>query len=268
MEDKIQEAKGVIERAIKHCAKPVLAWSGGKDSMALLHLMSDCGIELPVIFMREPWQPSKYSFQNRIIEQWGLEVHTWHPSDCGFQQNGDEFEVQNHYVFGMSKNTVLTCPTGITEPIEGKPWVCGLDIYGRPKQSKLVVDWDSVFMGQKGCDSDPIYGGDAGTRVHVRVVPDQATFILPLKNWTHEDVWQYIEDKGIPYDEARYEKVNGVWGEKRERLGNCDYVHACVKCIRNDGPRFVECPKYGSTVENVSQMVNWADQTKPTYMED
>ena len=74
----------------------VLFWSGGKDSMAMLHIMRSMGIDLPLIFFKEPWQPIKYKFHNKFIEEWNLLVHTWHPRLSNFQQTDDEFEVQNY----------------------------------------------------------------------------------------------------------------------------------------------------------------------------
>lgn len=268
MQEKLKRTQEVILNALSEGTRPAIAWSGGKDSMAMLHVMLEMGLKFPVIFFREPWQPWKYAFQDMIIRSWGLECYTWHPTRSQFQQTDDEFEVQNFYHFTDGvKTTQLTCPSGITIPEEGKPWACALDMCARPKQGGLQALWDMVFIGHKGCDSDPIYGGDAGTRIDLRIVPNQATMVFPIKEWSHEDVWRYITERDVPWDKDRYEQVDGKWGEKADRLFNCDYVHACFKCVDKRGPNLVDCPKFGCKIENVSDKVEWADQTKPTYME-
>lgn len=267
-QSKVDSALRIIERCLKVSGSPVIAWSGGKDSMAMLHLIhKQAGARLPVIFFREQWQPRKYAFQNRIIEEWELEVHSWQPSKTSFQQNGDEFEVQNTYLFDYM---TMTCPTGITPMEDGQPWACALDIYQRPQGNGIRAGWDALFIGHKRCDSDPIYGGDAGTRVQVRVNPGQVDNWYPLHDWTHDDVFQYCEDYGVPIQTDRYEKFVNKWSERADKSANCDYVHACTRCVdrRPDAPRFVECPKLGFTIENVSARVAWADHSLPTYMKD
>ncbi len=120
MNDKIDSALRIIEKGLEHSKSPCLAWSGGKDSMALLHLVFEqFGKRMPVVFFREPWQPHKYAFQHRVIEAWGLEVYTWHPQVCQFQQTGDEFEVQNLYLLDGDGNFILAVfpETSITLPI-------------------------------------------------------------------------------------------------------------------------------------------------------
>jgi hypothetical protein len=268
MFNKVQSAIKNIETCLSVSKKPCLAWSGGKDSMALLDLVfKKVGVKVPVVFYREQWQPSKYAFQNRIIEEWGLEVYTWHPTFSSFQQTDDEFEVQNKYIFD---NTDMTCPTGITPIEEDKPWVCAMDIYNRPKNPGIIAGWDGMLVGHKLCDSDPIYGGDAGVRVDVRINPGQCNAFYPMKNWTHDDVFQYCEENNVPIQTSRYEKVNGKWSEKVDRTHNCDYVHACTACIdrRKSAPKFVHCPKLDCTIENISQRVLWFDQSIPSFMKD
>lgn len=265
---KLNRTLDIIYKGLEVPNRSVIAWSGGKDSMALLHIMRKMmGLKFPIIFFREPWQPWKYKFQDRIIQEYGLEVYTWHPMLSAMQQSGDEFEVQNVYKFNT---TTMSCPSGITKPVEGKPWVCAIDMLRRPKQESLLASWDMVWIGHKGSDSDPIYGGDAGTRIDCRVNPDQSTMMFPLREWTHLDIWNFIEDANIPIDLDRYEKVNGVWGEKIDKLLNADYVHACVKCLdkRENAPNVVHCPKFDGMVENCSGRVPWFNQTLPTYMKD
>lgn len=265
---KLETTKELIASGASHFPKGMICWSGGKDSMVLLHIMRDMGIKLPLVFFREPWQPSKYKFHDKIIQDWDLLVYSWHPYQSAFQQEGNEWEVQNHY---KVNSTILTCPTGITEPTSNGKFVCALDILKRPKQHYLEVPpFDCLWIGHKGCDSDPILGGDAGTRIESRVLMDQATMMFPLRDWTHQDIWEYIEVNNVPYDSDRYEKLDGVWGEKLDKLHNVDYVHACTRCInRNpESLKFVHCPKLKMTIENISSLVPWADQEKLSYMKD
>lgn len=265
---KLAKTKALIESGLRLHPQSLICWSGGKDSMALLHIMRSMGIKLPLIFFREPYQPSKYEFHDQLIRDWNLLVYSWHPQESAFQQTDDEFEVQNLY---QINSTTLTCPTGIVEPTEGKPWACSLDILHRPKQVNLQVPhFTGLWIGHKRCDSDPILGGDAGTRIEARVLPNMATMLFPLRDWTHAEIWQYLEENQVPYDQGRYEKIDGVWQEKSDKAHNVDYVHACTACIdrRQNAAKFVHCPKLNMTIENISSLVPWAAQVKLNYMKD
>ena len=265
---KLDRTIEIIASGLSQSNRSAIAWSGGKDSMVLLHIIQKViGKKLPVIFFREPWQPSKYKFQDSIIQDWSLEAYTWHPQTSAFQQSEDEFEIQNVYQFDTTK---VTCPSGITKPVDGKPWVCAIDMAKRPKQDTLYTGWDMVWIGHKSSDSDPIYGGDAGTRIEARIVPGQATMMFPLRDWTHEDIWAYIESEKIPFDSDRYERVDGKYQEKTDKLLNVDYVHACTACIdrRATAPKFVHCPKFNAIIENCAEKLPWFDQALPSYMKD
>lgn len=263
--DKLTKAINLIRSAYSHGKYPVVAWSGGKDSMVLLHLIRCLGYNPEVFLMREPWQPSKYDFQNRVISDWNLVCHYWNPAVSEFQQNGDEFEIQNDYYI---RDEFLTCPTGITKPQDGFRFECAIDMLKRPKQECIDANWDTIFIGHKGCDSDPIIGGDAGTRIDVRRTPGLSLY-FPLKDWTHDDVWDYIEKNNVPWDSDRYEKVDGKYSEKEDRTKNVDYVHACTACIdRRTAGQNVYCPKFGGIVQNVSHLVPWYNKQLPNYIKD
>lgn len=269
LRDLVRDTQRLIDRV--HALKPLGAvlWSGGKDSMTLLHLMRPMGIELPLIFFREPWQPFKYEFHDGIIRRWGLQVISWHPAGVAFQQTGDEFELQNAYQLGPIQ---LTCPTGIVPPADGLPWACAVDMALRPTQERLDVFpfFQALWVGHKRSDRDAVLGGDAGTRVHAVNRPDGVMSVFPLRDWTDEDVWAYIEANDVPYDEARYEKHEGAWRERPGRRHNADYVHACTACLdrRPEAPRFVHCPKIEAMVENSVEHVPWIEPQKLSYMQD
>lgn len=265
----LHDAQGIIHNGHKEAPLGAICWSGGKDSMVLLHLMRQLDYRLPVIFFREPWQPRKYVFHDQLIRDWNLFVLSWHPAAVAYQQVGDEFEVQNRYVIGQID---MTCPTGIIPPVGDLPWACGLAMGNRPTQASLEVypHLQSLWVGHKRSDGDPILGGDAGTRVQGLVRADGSRTFFPLRDWTDADVWAYIEEFNVPYDAERYEKHEGVWRERPDRRHNADYVHACMACVdrRPDAPRVVHCPKLDMDVANCSEDLAWVEPKKLKYMED
>lgn len=264
----VLSARRLIARARTRCSLGVVFWSGGKDSMVLLHLLRSEGLDLPVAFFREPWQPRKYAFHDQLIRDWNLHVLSWHPSDVAFQQTGDEIELQNIYAIDTF---TMTCPTGIVQPENDLPWVCAVEMARRPTQAGLELRGpiQSAWIGHKSCDTDAVLGGEAGTRIGVKQGENGTTVFFPLKDWAHEDIWAYIERFEVPYDEARYEKVDGTWRERPDRRHNADYVHACTACVdsRPDAPKFVHCPLYGVTTENCSAALPWTKPRKLSYME-
>ncbi|CAB5238155.1 Phosphoadenosine phosphosulphate reductase [uncultured Caudovirales phage] len=261
---KLERSIDIIKTAIATNGRSVVLWSGGKDSMVLLHIIRNVlGVKCPVALFRDPWQPHKYKFQDNLIKEWGLEVYSWHPSANEFAQNEDLFEVMNYYKFN---ETVIACHSRIAPPEAGKGWVCSIDMLKRPKQATLLSNWDTVWSGHKGCDTDPIHG-ITGTKVETMLNPGNSTFMFPLRDWSHEDIWAYIESENIPWDSDRYEKVDGKYQEKVDLSNSSDYVHACTACVdcRAEASKVVHCPKFNTSIENCADKLPWF-QSLPTYM--
>ena len=264
MNKKLERTDQIIDSCVNTFLSTMMYWSGGKDSMVLLHLLRRHGVKIPILFFREPWQPFKYEFHDRIIRDWELLVYSWHPYESLMQEKNGEFEVQNRYAIN---GYTISCPTGIVDPVDDLPCTSCLEILRRPKQKELLVPYlDAIWIGHKGSDTDSL-AGDVGIKSEVRQVPGGVSSIFPLRDWTDEDVWNYIEEHDVPYDEKRYEKFEGKWRERPDRRHNADYVHACTRSVdrREGAEEFPYCRKLKTTVQNMAQYVVWTEPVKPDY---
>lgn len=249
---KVQESRKIVCAALNRFSRPAIMCSFGKDSMAVLHLVMK-ETTLPVVFHREPFEPHKYDYANRIISLWGLHVYDFPPARTEVQEKGDELEVMNYYTIGAE-----TCalPTGIRPPLQYlRAKICGLrDLYGKPTGT-FAYPWDAVFHGHKSSDVDPILGAvpiNADYALNV----NSASAVFPLRKWTDADVWEYLEANHVPLHTDRYEKIDGRWSEKADKTHNPDYITACTACMRSTGPKSVPCPMLeGQYVQNVSSQL-------------
>jgi hypothetical protein len=274
MKHKIDHSMALIASALVRSARPAVLTSFGKDSMVLLHLIRQVAPAMPdCIFFREPFHQRKYRFAQQIAETWGLSLYDWRPSNTKMQQRDDDIEVLNSYFF--SRNKCLTCPTGIVPPVPGEPWLCALaDLYQKPLAGPMAGPWDMAFIGHKACDTDPVLGGDVGTRIDVRVNPEsRMELAFPLRDWTHADIWSYSLANQVPQNMDRYQiDADGMGHENLEDVkANPDYFRACTACMdsRASAPAFVPCPRRaGAMIENVSASLRWAPTQVQSYMQD
>jgi 3'-phosphoadenosine 5'-phosphosulfate sulfotransferase (PAPS reductase)/FAD synthetase len=260
-----QKAIDFLKRTLGKFKNPAIMCSFGKDSLVVTHLaLRACG-NLPVIFHKEPFYPKKYRYANSVIEAWNLTVYDYPPRRTAIQQKDNEVEIIGYYDIGGDKTSML--PTGICDPVGDEVPVCGLhDIYLKPK-GRFAYPWDCVVHGHKTCDVDPFYGevplfADVGLNVGT------STPVFPIRDWSHQDVWDYIEKHELPIHYDRYEKqLDGSWAEKADKQLNPDYFPACTACMRRDGGA-VQCPRFGCEVSNVSKQLDWVSPVKPDYMKE
>jgi len=256
MQEKIQKSKDLISLMLGKFKRPCLLWSGGKDSMVLLHLTKfELGLELPLVCWREPWMPWKQKFVNQVIQDWNLEVWDWAPSAVQLCQGNGRIDVLNHYQISPAGNQpdFLILARGTEPPVEGEQYLCGVETFLSRPVGTFNFPWDCLLHGHKSSDEDPTSGG-IPLKTDVVQNPLSAAAIFPLRDWTDEDIFAYARQKEVPLDPSRYSDGKIL----KDKHFNPDYYPACFNCVEKGGPEFVSCPKYRCEMNNVSSMVSWA----------
>jgi hypothetical protein len=262
LEEKIEWAEKFLRTVLQTYSAPVVMSSFGKDSVVMLDLLASMDAKLPILFHREPFEPDKYAFANKLIERRGYVVYDYPPTFTQIVKNGATMEIVNRYQVGMKAFTWLG--TGIREPEDGKPWLCGYrDLYSKPC-GLFNFPWDVALVGHKSSDVDPILG-EIPLTVDIKATPGGCDFAYPLRYFTDAEIWEYIERFGVPYNTERYDKSAG-YREFSDITFNNDYYHACTRCMDKDQPASVFCPRLGSEISNISASLRYTEPVVPAYI--
>jgi hypothetical protein len=265
MEQLVKETCQKVERWLAASANPVVLWSGGKDSTAMLHLITHkVGAKLPVIQWREPRFRHRYAYSDMIAQAWDLEMYDYAPLGYALTDGYDiettapRFDFVKLYPFGQ-KSLALCLGTEEPRPEElaSGRYLCGLDALKRPTGT-FNFPWDAAFHGQKSADVDLIKG-QVPLAQDALVQAGVPTQYYPMRHWSDADVWNYLEAAGVPNDETRYEKADGVWRHRKDKSANSDYYPVCWNCINRHLGETVYCPKNSCETNNISSMAPYID---------
>jgi len=262
IDDKIVQAKAVILQTMEGSANPVIMSSFGKDSMVVLDLFKQLGLKLPILFFREPFHPKKYQFSNKVIEDNDYVVYDYPPLRTAMTKHDGKVEIANFHQVGTEDQEIFL-PTGVREPQPGEPWLCGLfDLYDKPLGT-YYFRWDTVFIGHKSSDHDPIIGDVPLVDYVSEAGPVRVAF--PIRDFTDEDVWVYHERFDVPINDKRYNRADG-WREFSDLTYNPDCYPACIACMDRDRETSVLCPKSGTTIPNISAGIQYVVIDIPSYV--
>jgi len=250
LNEKIEETLGLIREELKAYGHPVLLCSFGKDSLTLLHLLLSRNIRMPIIYFADPWFPRKNAFANRVIEQWNLEVHNYPPAKVSLLHSPQMVALVSEYQTGEHASAaVLKNALEFKDGDDPDQFMCGVNFLMRPC-SVFVFPWDIGLVAHKDCDEDQIFGlVPLKSRLVYR---DQGPdYLFPLKEWSHNDIWDYIEEFNVPFQADRYDIRNRC--EWPDKTTNSDWYPTCIRCIdkRRAGEE-VYCPKMKGYIKNVS----------------
>jgi len=181
--DKVEESRRVISNAFTRYKNPYVAYSGGKDSIAMLHL----------VLQQKP------------------EIDIWH-FDHGKALMPREIEreiIHNAKLLG-AKNLIIKTSKQLGK--ESARWDYKIwynSFFGILNSVTNERGWDGVFLGLRQEES--------AKRKRKTKEFFSGNECYPLARWSWKDVWSYIVSNNLPYPSV-YDRYAEVFGYDRARL--------------------------------------------------
>ena len=207
------EAVHIFREVAGEFERPVILFSGGKDSIVMLHLALKAFWPAPVPFALLHVDtghnfPEVLAYRDRTVAEHGLRLHV--------------ASVQEFIDSGRLRER----PDGLRNPLQTVPLLDGIETGrfdavfggGRRDEEKARAKERVFSLRDEFGAWDPrrqrpelwsLYNGRHSPGEHVRV--------FPLSNWTELDVWQYIEREQIELPAIYYAHErevfarNGMW---------------------------------------------------------
>ncbi|WP_018571526.1 sulfate adenylyltransferase subunit CysD [Streptomyces sp. PsTaAH-124] len=218
------EAVHIFREVAGEFENPVILFSGGKDSILMLHLALKAFAPAPVPFALLHVDtghnfPEVLAYRDRTVERYGLRLHV-----ASVQEYIDRGVLRERA--DGTRNPLQTLP--LTERIRTERFDAVFG-GGRRDEEKARAKERVFSLRDEFSQWDPrrqrpelwnLYNGRHAPGEHVRV--------FPLSNWTELDVWQYIarEDIDLPAIYYAHERevfrrdgmwlTPGAWGGPRE----------------------------------------------------
>ncbi|WP_425828255.1 sulfate adenylyltransferase subunit CysD [Streptomyces fractus] len=207
------EAVHIFREVAGEFERPVILFSGGKDSIVMLHLalkaFAPAAIPFSLLHVDTGHNfPEVLEYRDRTVEKHGLRLHV-----ASVQEYIDAGKLRERP--DGTRNPLQTVP--LTEKIQSEKFDAVFG-GGRRDEEKARAKERVFSLRDEFSQWDPrrqrpelwqLYNGQHAPGEHVRV--------FPLSNWTELDVWQYIARENIELPQIYYAherpvfKRSGMW---------------------------------------------------------
>jgi sulfate adenylyltransferase subunit 2 len=190
------EAITIFREVVAECARPVLLFSGGKDSVVMLHLahraFSPARIPFPVMHVDTGHNFDEViEFRDRTVARFDVELLV-----ASVQESIDQGRVREDTGPRASRNPLqtVTLLDAIAEHGFDAVFGGGRRDEEKARAKERVFSFRDAFGQWDPKNQRPelwnLYNGRHRKGEHIRV--------FPISNWTELDVWQYIHLENIP----------------------------------------------------------------------
>lgn len=248
-------AYSTLSIALKGSKNPCILSSFGKDSLAVIDMATQLGVRR-VLYLEDRDEIVDVVHIAKTIEKYKLEVtRMWSGRALLYFVGPEPLLLGLPFV---TRKLMLPVPTNIDPYEPGQPFTCVDDRLRAQHGEPLEFDTDLLIMGFKRADwegntcrviidkldSEAQVKYLAQYRPIMDVMPG-VRVVYPLLDWTHAQVWDYLDHNGVEASRLMY--------DGRERRPHRNPV--CYRCHDPFGPGLVECPKTGKPLMNLGHFL-------------
>lgn len=173
LDEKIEEARGILSWAVGEFERIALACSFGKDSVTVLSLAKEVKPDITVFWIRTGYAfRETEEFKNRLVKEWNLNLTEVTP-----RITKDELEKAH------GKELYREDPKTCCECLKVEP------------TRRFLKDLDAWITGLRRDETEHRQSLETVERYEGMPVK-----INPIVKWTADDVWNYIKKYDIPYN--------------------------------------------------------------------
>lgn len=190
------ESIHILREVAAECARPVLLYSIGKDSAALLHLARKAFYPapppFPLLHVDTMWKfRAMYALRDRMAAESGARLIVYRNPEA-------ESRGINPFDHGSAVHTDLWKTQGLKQALDLHGFDAAIGGARRDEEASRAKERVFSFRGP-GHRWDPRrQRPELWNLYNARVSPGESMRVFPLSNWTEFDVWDYIAAENIP----------------------------------------------------------------------
>jgi sulfate adenylyltransferase subunit 2 len=190
------ESIDILREAVAESERPVLLYSIGKDSSALLHLARKAfypaSIPFPLLHVDTTWKfREMYDFRDRTAAALGLDLVVHRNPECvalGI----------NPFEHGSATHTDMWKTQGLRQAIDKHRFDLAFGGARRDEEASRAKERVFSFRTADHRWEPRAQRPELWRLYNARKAPGESIRVFPLSNWTELDVWEYIEREAIP----------------------------------------------------------------------